>query len=153
MFVITRINNYTRQRNILYKIYINKPMNIIKHILNLPNSAVFGIINHSTKEAFISHSKELKSRIGAIIESLPESLHNGELVIFSSIGNDEYKLLHAQNVINSLKESGYVIFNSKEYINYKPKIIADPFTKTVFVMLVNKLLLGRLIMFGKPRSL
>lgn len=101
---------------------------------SLPNSCVFGLISDSKMKCFISHSNNLQSRIGAIIESFPK---DGRLVIFDTLDSLEYKLLFCERYKLKMLGDGYSIINSRQYINYRIRLQYNKMNTRVMAVLYN----------------
>lgn len=116
-------------------------MNIefLRQVQNLPSDAVFGVISDLYKECYISHTTNLKTRIGAIIENI-ELREDSRLVVFyDTIQDDKYKRIFSQYCVDMYSKLGYKILGSgREYINYKVKVWYSGSLQEVYVMLVNK---------------
>ncbi len=112
----------------------------LRSIKALPENAVFGLISDSTKECYVSHTTNLRSRIGLILTDNDNILkEDTRLVVFGDIRSYKYKLLYAQYYLEKMVAAGYKnIGTSHSYINYKVKIEFSVLLNEVFVVLVNK---------------
>lgn len=111
----------------------------LQDIQNLPNSCVYGFINDSTKEYYISYSQNLKSRIGAVIDSYDVIKEGVRLDIICLLDNKEYKMLLAEVYKRKYAYLGYRnLGGAAEYINYKAKVQYSWDLKLVYVVLSNK---------------
>lgn len=111
----------------------------LQDIQNLPNSCVYGFINDSTKEYYISYSQNLKSRIGAIIDSVDVVKNGVRLDVFCLVDSKEYKMLLAEVYKRKYEALGYRnLGGAAEYINYKAKVQYSWDLKLVYVVLSNK---------------
>jgi len=115
-------------------------------IQNLPNSCVYGFINDSTKEYYISHTQNLRSRIGAIIDSYPVLTSESRLDIICELGDKEYKMVLAEVYKRKYKDLGYKdLGGGGEYINYKAKVQYSYDLNYVYVVVSNKRGLKRVV--------
>lgn len=110
----------------------------LQDIQTLPNSCVYGFINDSTKEYYISYSQNLKSRIGAIIDSVDVVKDGVRLEVFCLLDNKEYKMLIAEVYKCKYVSLGYRNLGAAEYINYNAKVQYSWDLKLVYVVISNK---------------
>lgn len=112
----------------------------LRSIKALPENAVFGLISDSSKECYVSHTTNLRSRIGLILTDNDNILkEDTRLVVFGEISNYKYKLLYSQYYLEKMVNAGYKnIGTAHSYINYKVKIEFSVLLNEVFVVLVNK---------------
>lgn len=117
-------------------------MNIdtLRQISRLPLDAVFGLISDSSKECYISHTVNLKARIGQILTMDEDILKDDtRLVIFcTGFSDSEYKRIYAQYYLDKLIEDGYrSISPTDRYINYKVKVQFSELLDEALVVLEN----------------
>lgn len=117
-------------------------MNIdfLSSIKNLPQNAVFGVISDSRREFYISHTSNLRTRIGLIIDDI-EMYEDSRLVVFvDGIEDRRYKQMFAQYYVDKFVADGYRDISGKrcDYINYKVRVQYSELLNEVFVLLVNK---------------
>lgn len=116
-------------------------INSLRQIKKLPNSCVFGLISDSSKECYISHTTNLKARIGQIIDVNEDILKDdSRLVVFSSGFDDMlYKRIYAQYWLDKYINDGYSNVGPVDnYINGRIKVQFSQYIKLVFVMYENK---------------
>jgi hypothetical protein len=108
-------------------------------IQNLPTSCVYGFINDSTKEYYVSHTQNLRSRIGAIIDSCPVLTSESRLDIICELDDKEYKMVLAEVYKRKYKDLGYKdLGRGGEYINYKAKVQYSWDLSCAYVVISNK---------------
>jgi hypothetical protein len=117
-------------------------MNIefLRQVNKLPLDAVFGLISISSKECYISHTVNLKTRIGQILTDNEDILKDDtELIVFcTGIVDNEYKRIYAQYYLDMYVEAGFKnISPTDNYINYKIRVQYSDVLQEVFVLLVN----------------
>lgn len=113
----------------------------LKQLQSLPEDAVFGLISDSNKEYYISHTTNLKSRIGLVLTECENLLKDDTklVILFSGTNNTEYKRIYAQYYINKYKELGYENMGlESNYINYRVKIQYSADFNDMAVYLINK---------------
>lgn len=101
----------------------------------IPNSCVFAIISDSSMKCFISHSSNLKARIGGLIDSFGDDYR---LVVLEEIEDLEYKLLLCEKYKQKYMNDGYEVISSKQYINYRVGIRYGKRFHEALVVLYNK---------------
>lgn len=109
-------------------------------IRSLPQNAVFGVINDSSMEFYISHTTNLRTRIGLVIDDI-EIREDSRIVIFlDGVDDKRYKQLFAQYYINKFTEMGYVDVARKKcsYINYTVRVQYSELLNEAWVVLVSK---------------
>lgn len=109
-------------------------------IKRLPQDAVFGVISDSRREFYISHTSNLRTRIGLIIDDI-EMYEDSRLVVFvDGIEDKKYKQMFAQYYVDKYVADGYknVSRNKCSYINYKVRVQYAELFNEVWVVLVNK---------------
>jgi hypothetical protein len=110
----------------------------LQELQNLPLDCVFGIISDSTKECYISHTKNLKTRIGAVLDSVYLQ-RDSRLIIFCTMQDDKYKRIYAQYYLDKYINDGYKnIGCGRKYINYKVRVQYSADLKYVQVVLINE---------------
>lgn len=113
----------------------------LRQVNSLPLDAVFGLISESSKECYISHTVNLKARIGQILADNEDILKDDtKLVVFcTGFSDSEYKRIYCQYYLDKYIANGYTsISPTDNYINYKVRIQYSEALKEVFVLLVNK---------------
>lgn len=109
-------------------------------IKRLPQNAVFGVISDSRREFYISHTSNLRTRIGLIIDDI-EIHEDSRLVVFADgIEDKKYKQMFAQYYVDKFILDGYknVSRNKCSYINYKVRVQYSDLFNEAWVVLVNK---------------
>ena len=108
----------------------------------VPESCVFGVISHSSKQCLISHSNNLSARIGSLIASFPDrgstEPTDVEVVVFDELDDLEYKLLLCEKYKHQYRLNGYEVLNPRPYINYRVGIRLSKQFKKCLVVLYNK---------------
>lgn len=118
-------------------------MNIttLRQIQELPQDAVFGLINDSTKECYISHTTNLKARIGLILTDNEFILKDDtRLIVFvDGIQDLKYKLMYAQYFLDKYIRCGFKnIGVVRGYINYRVSVQYSDLLNEALVVLINK---------------
>jgi hypothetical protein len=109
-------------------------------IKNLPQNAVFGVISDFRREFYISHTSNLRTRIGLIIDDI-ELYEDSRLVVFlDGVEDRKYKQMFAQYYVDKFISDGYknVSRNRCSYINYRVKVQYSSLFNSALVLLVNK---------------
>jgi len=101
----------------------------------LPKSCVYAVISDPDMKVIVSHSNDLKGRIGAILEVFKYS--EPRLLILQNMDDLEGKLLLCEMYKHELAVAGYSIVNVRPYINYKVSIQYDRHMQRVLVVLYN----------------
>jgi hypothetical protein len=111
----------------------------LQQLKNLPNSCIFAFINDSTKECLVSHTKNLKTRIGLLIDDKRIDGNFRLEVLLTEIHDMEYKRIYCQYYVDKFKEQGYKnIGSSIQYIKYRAVVQYSALLKEVLVVLYNK---------------
>lgn len=111
----------------------------LRQIKSLPENAVFALISDSNKECYISHTTNLRTRIGEILTYTNDVLKEDTRLVVLCTGFEDikYKRIYAQYYVEKFKRDGYSIIGTDNYINYKAKIILAKELDRVAVVLVN----------------
>lgn len=109
----------------------------------LPDSAVFAILNPSSKEVYVSYSLSLKSRIGQIYTQLGEYINiedtDLQLIILDSNPDKEHAELYTQYWIDYYTQEGYSFIRKNKLLRqYRPSIRILRSMKKVEVVLYDK---------------
>lgn len=111
----------------------------LSQLKSLPDNAVFGLISDSSKECYISHTNNLKARIGQILSSDFILHEDTRLIVFNTVHDSEYKRIYTQYYLDKYKELGYSrVGGPFEYINYKVRVQYSKFLLEALVVLINK---------------
>ncbi len=112
----------------------------LRAIQDLPEDAVFALISDSSKECYISHTTNLKSRIGLILTDSDILRDDTKLIILKTGLNDnKYKRIYCQYYLDKHLALGYKnIGESHSYINYKVKVQFSDLLSEALVVLINK---------------
>lgn len=112
----------------------------LQDLKNLPNSCIFAIINDNDSTCFISHTNNLKLRIGEILSSNKVNINeHSKLVILQEIEDYLYKLILCEQYTKIYKDKGYsILCRNKPFIEYKVGIRLNNEKGQVNVCLYNK---------------
>lgn len=104
----------------------------------IPNSCVYAIISDSNMTCIVSHSNNLQSSIGAILDANKVQGNDARLLILDVLDDLEYKLLLCERHKLELEVAGYKIVNTRQYINYKVSVQYSKKGQNILVVLYNK---------------
>lgn len=111
---------------------------LLRQLKTLPLDAVFGLINESTKQAYISHTVNLRTRMGDLIDVFDLEDEVRFIVFLEGVQDLRYKLLYAQQFIDQYKQDGYEILGlGRDYINSKVRIRFSKDLRRALVVIVN----------------
>ena len=118
-------------------------MNIqfLRQLQNLPLDAVFAVISDSNKECYISHTTNLRTRIGLILTDMDVLRDDSRLeILVTGITDFRYKQMYAQYYLDKFEDSGFTIIGNdkRSYINYEVKVVFSKLLDSALVVLVNR---------------
>jgi len=112
----------------------------LNEIKKLPSDAVFGLISDSSKEVYVSHTTNLRSRIGLIMDNFSIREDTRLVVFLDGVYDKGYKQIFAQYHLDKYISDGYrnVGIVGRSYINYKVRVQYSELLNEVLVTLTTK---------------
>lgn len=114
---------------------------MLNELSGLPSDAVFAVISDLNKECYISHTVNLKARIGSIIDDIEIKEDTRLVVLVSGISDIKYKRIFCQYYVDKFILDGYKIVNGwvGKYINYKVRVqYSEALTEALVTLTTNR---------------
>lgn len=113
------------------------------NLAELPQSAVFAIVNHRSKRVFVSYSMNLTVRIGQIYSDLMEYINNKnerlKLEILDANPDIEHSPLFVQYWVDYYTSQGYTFYRTlRVFKKLKPSLRVSKDLRNVQVVLYDK---------------